>query len=1066
MAPPTAGDDYVWIGPDTGSWDTASNWEDLTAGDDPALVPPGADDNVTITSPAGQTLTITGTGSAAALALKGAIAIDADLTIGTLTNPAGPPGSPQITLDAGSIVNAGTATLNDVSLALGASLDVTTALSVGPLTAAGSIVAGSATFLDLAAHGANVKIAGGLTLGAASAAGRFTVDQGSDIQVGSLAVDGSLTLDNTAALQVGAGGEAPGALVINAGASAVFGGAGLTDIAVHVGDNGTLTLAAGEIDLEYGLTGNGVVEIQRGADLNPFSVGTGNLTFQLDRGAILPLGPFGPGNTIALEGYNLLTLPPNTAVSATITGFDPTDAIDIFNDVTVLSLTLDAGDTSAQIVLNSLGAISDTLTLNGDYAADHLVFVSGSQPNPAFGSTPISEIFLEPTAPTAVSAGTGTGDDYVWTGGLFGYWNDAANWQDVTAGAGAAIVAPGSLDHVTIAGSTTLAQVIAGEGDAASLAFTGNVIVAGQFTVGTLSGNVTLYDGASVVAGSAVLGAVTIEGDSQLSVTSVVTAGTVTIGDQFAQRSLTGGSVASDGTLTAGSASFAGLTAYGGAVSVSGVVDLGVGKLNAGPARVQVGALTAGMVSVNSFGSVEIGDKGNAAKAAVTVDAGATLNLDSSVGGGGSILANVVDNGLIAVSPQSYNTITGTLHGTGTIQVGNGATLTLLSDSSSSVDISLQGADDTIYAYLGHDVGAQITNFVPGDQIMLYAGYPAVAPGTASLNGDDLTLTVGNAASHFYLPGLAPGASFTASHNSSSEYYYFTETLCFCARTLIQTDRGPVLVEHLAIGDTVITADGTPEPIRWIGQRSYAGSFIAGNAAMLPICVRAGALADGVPSRDLWVSPGHALLVDGQLVPAMRLVNGVSVTQASRVETVHYYHVELHRHAILLANDAPAESYLDIGSRNQFQNAASFHAADPDAAPMPALAPRLEDGFALQSIQDRLATRAGIAPSAEPIGALHGFVDQATGQHVCGWAQDCDSPEEPVVLEIRVGGIPALCVPANAYRADLQQGGRGSGCHAFKVTLDGSFEGPITVRRVADGAVLPFTTAATAALAA
>jgi hypothetical protein len=208
------------------------------------------------------------------------------------------------------------------------------------------------------------------------------------------------------------------------------------------------------------------------------------------------------------------------------------------------------------------------------------------------------------------------------------------------------------------------------------------------------------------------------------------------------------------------------------------------------------------------------------------------------------------------------------------------------------------------------------------------------------------------------------------------------------------------------------------------------------------------------------------MLVEGQLVPAMRLANGVSIVQADAVETVRYYHVELDRHAVLLANGAPAESYLDLGSRNQFQNAASFAACWPDARAVTAMAPRLEDGLALQLIQDRLAVRAGVVPAVEPVGALRGFVDQAASGRVCGWAQDRDNPEEPVLLEICVDGIPALCLPANAYRADLWQGGVGSGCHAFDVTLNGSFAGAVTVRRVADGVALPFTTAAAVALAA
>ena len=81
--------------------------------------------------------------------------------------------------------------------------------------------------------------------------------------------------------------------------------------------------------------------------------------------------------------------------------------------------------------------------------------------------------------------------------------------------------------------------------------------------------------------------------------------------------------------------------------------------------------------------------------------------------------------------------------------------------------------------------------------------------------------------------------------------------------------------------------------------------------------MRAGAFAPGVPSRDVLLSPDHAVFVEGSLIPVRYLVNGRSIAQeaASRIT---YCHVELASHDILLAEELPCESFLDTGNRQAF----------------------------------------------------------------------------------------------------------------------------------------------------
>ena len=312
-----------------------------------------------------------------------------------------------------------------------------------------------------------------------------------------------------------------------------------------------------------------------------------------------------------------------------------------------------------------------------------------------------------------------------------------------------------------------------------------------------------------------------------------------------------------------------------------------------------------------------------------------------------------------------------------------------------------------------------------------------------------------------FIPGITDPAGNPLATPPAVPAYTIESTPCYCPGTLILTERGEVAVERLAVGDRVLTASGASEPIRWIGRRSYGGAFIAGNHLMLPVCIRKGALAAGKPHADLWVSPGHALFIDGQLVPAWRLVNGVSVVQAQAVAEVTYIHAELARHDILVANGAAAESFLDDGCRGQFHNAADSQARD--AAPMVPFAARLEDGFGLQRAQERVAARAGVCVPPEPAGPLRGFIDVAGPGRVSGWAQDAENPEEPVTLTVRMGAQPVLSLLANGYRADLRQAGLGSGCHAFAIDLPDWVDGPVSVHRTADGASLAATEAAVAA---
>jgi hypothetical protein len=177
-----------------------------------------------------------------------------------------------------------------------------------------------------------------------------------------------------------------------------------------------------------------------------------------------------------------------------------------------------------------------------------------------------------------------------------------------------------------------------------------------------------------------------------------------------------------------------------------------------------------------------------------------------------------------------------------------------------------------------------------------------------------------------------------------------------------------VPVEALREGDLVATADGDLVPAVWIGHRTVDIARHRWPDLVRPVRVRAGALAEGVPARDLLLSPEHALAIDGVLVPAGLLANGRSIVQEhGGPDRVTYYHVELPAHAVLFAEGAPAESYLDAGNRYMFEGGSGapvpLHPAfaAPGAAAAAAAAwcaARVEGGAALEAIRARLIARA------------------------------------------------------------------------------------------------------------
>jgi hypothetical protein len=197
----------------------------------------------------------------------------------------------------------------------------------------------------------------------------------------------------------------------------------------------------------------------------------------------------------------------------------------------------------------------------------------------------------------------------------------------------------------------------------------------------------------------------------------------------------------------------------------------------------------------------------------------------------------------------------------------------------------------------------------------------------------------------------------------------FLSTVCYAAGTLILTANGEVPVEQLSPGDLLVTiSHGTTtlQPVKWIGERRFDLADHPRPELAAPVRVRRNAVSEGIPTRDLLLSPEHCIFVDGKLIPVRLLVNNMTIVQECLTRHVHYYHVEMPRHSLLLAAGLPAESYLDTGNRAFFSNAGlalilhpEFHVnAGLKCWELDACAPLAAGSAAVEPVWRELANRA------------------------------------------------------------------------------------------------------------
>jgi hypothetical protein len=302
----------------------------------------------------------------------------------------------------------------------------------------------------------------------------------------------------------------------------------------------------------------------------------------------------------------------------------------------------------------------------------------------------------------------------------------------------------------------------------------------------------------------------------------------------------------------------------------------------------------------------------------------------------------------------------------GTYEQGGVLNVGALADVAFGSDGTL-GGDFILESGLSLSLLSEITGFTHYDTFDLQGvGAPQSATSYSDtynstfLQTDFFVTLSGGGTSDFALQGNLTSNSFSLLADGAGGFK-LADAPCFAAGTKILTDAGEVSVEALRVGDTAILHDGSTARIVFIGYRSVDLHNHPRPETVRPVRILAGSIAPGSPARDLLISPDHALYLDGALVPAKHLIDGVSIKQDLTLRAIRYFHVELETHGILIANGAPAESFLNVGHRGLFDNAdepimlqtATMHAARETQS----CAPLVTGGVALAAIRARLYAR-------------------------------------------------------------------------------------------------------------
>jgi hypothetical protein len=210
--------------------------------------------------------------------------------------------------------------------------------------------------------------------------------------------------------------------------------------------------------------------------------------------------------------------------------------------------------------------------------------------------------------------------------------------------------------------------------------------------------------------------------------------------------------------------------------------------------------------------------------------------------------------------------------------------------------------------------------------------------------------------------GVALGLGLAARSSSARAALGCAVCSCFLSGTRIKTTEGEVNIEELRIGDNVLTALGETKPIKFIGRVKVSRERTGPWNGDGPVKICRFAIDGKAPYADLYVSPAHAIYIDGILIRASNLVNGVTIVADAKPDALSltYFHIELDTHEAILAEGLAVESY-QRDNLNAFDNADEYVRLYGSASePLAPFAPIVRYHSSLQELGSHI--RGTVAP--------------------------------------------------------------------------------------------------------